>query len=85
MIVRQLQLKNKAFEPSDRQSAPQKIRMSDGHLLRFIKDDRGEHAMEFLMILTYGILPIIGAVYLLEDIFREYVAYGQIFVTSPFF
>jgi Flp pilus assembly pilin Flp len=54
-------------------------------LKRLWSDDRGEHAMEFLMILTFGVLPIIAAVFLLEDVFQEYVAFGQIFVTSPFF
>lgn len=49
------------------------------------KDDRGEHAIEFLMILTFGVLPLITAVYLLEDVFKEYVAFAQIFVSSPFF
>lgn len=51
----------------------------------FWKDDRGEHAIEFLMILTFGVLPIIAAVFLLEDVFQEYVAFSQIFVSSPFF
>lgn len=51
----------------------------------FWKDDRGEHAMEFLMILTFGVLPLIGAVFLLEDVLREYVSFGQIFISSPFF
>lgn len=52
---------------------------------RFLKDDRGEHAIEFLMILTFGVLPLIVAVFLLEDVFQEYVAFSQIFVSSPFF
>ena len=59
--------------------------MSDGPVVRFLKDDRGEHAIEFLMILTFGVLPLITAVFLLEDVFQEYVAFGQIFVSSPFF
>ena len=41
--------------------------------------------MEFLMILSLGVFPLIGAVFLLEDIFKEYVAFAQIFVSSPFF
>jgi Flp pilus assembly pilin Flp len=51
----------------------------------FWNDDRGEHAIEFLMILTFGVLPLIGAVFLLQDVLREYVSFGQIFVSSPFF
>jgi hypothetical protein len=51
----------------------------------FWKDDRGEYAMEFLMILTFGVLPLIASVFLLEDVLREYVSFGQIFITSPFF
>ena len=51
----------------------------------FWKDDRGEHAIEFLMILTFGVLPLIAAVFLLEDVLREYVSFGQIFISSPFF
>lgn len=62
-----------------------RIHMSYEPVARFLKDDRGEHAMEFLMILTFGVLPIIAAVFLLEDVFQEYVAFGQIFVSSPFF
>jgi Flp pilus assembly pilin Flp len=59
--------------------------MSFEPVLRFLRDDRGEHAIEFLMILTFGVLPIIGAVFLLEDVLQEYVAFSQIFVSSPFF
>jgi len=51
----------------------------------FWNDDRGEHAIEFLMILTFGVLPLIAAVFLLQDVLREYVSFGQIFVSSPFF
>ncbi|HNP34692.1 MAG TPA: hypothetical protein PKK10_02460 [Woeseiaceae bacterium] len=59
--------------------------MSFEPVKNFLKDDRGEHAMEFLMILTFGVLPIIGAVFLLEDVLQEYVGFSQIFVSSPFF
>lgn len=54
-------------------------------LARFLHDDRGEHAIEFLMILTFGVLPLIATVFLLEDLLKEYVAFSQIFVSSPFF
>lgn len=54
-------------------------------IAEFWKDDRGEHAMEFLMILTFGVLPLIASVFLLEDVLREYVSFGQIFISSPFF
>ena len=47
---------------------------SDGHPPLW-KDDRGEHSIEFLMILTFGVLPLIGAVFLLEDVLREYVSF----------
>ena len=59
--------------------------MTKGPVVRFLVDDRGEHAIEFLMILTFGVLPMIAAVYLLTDILQEYVAFGQIFISSPFF
>lgn len=65
--------------------ASQKRIMKKEFIARFLRDDRGEHAIEFLMILTFGVLPIISAVYLLEEILQEYVAFGQIFVSSPFF
>lgn len=84
MMIRKLKLKTEASAPFCRLPT-QLIIMSNGHLLRFIKDDRGEHVIEFLMILTFGVLPLIGAVFLMEDILREYVAFGQIFVSSPFF
>ena len=67
------------------ESRAQKTIMKGRLLRRFLKDDRGEHAMEFLMILTFGVLPFIAAVFLLRDILQEYVALGQIFVSSPFF
>jgi Flp pilus assembly pilin Flp len=55
-------------------------------LLRtFWTDDRGEQAMEFLMILTFGVLPMILAAWLLQDLLKEYVSFGQVFITSPFF
>lgn len=52
---------------------------------KFWKDESGEHAIEFLMILTFGVFPLIATVYLLEDMLKEYVAFAQIFVSSPFF
>jgi len=52
---------------------------------RLHRDDSGEQAMEVLMILTFGVLPMIGAAWLLEDVIREYVTFGQIFISSPFF
>jgi Flp pilus assembly pilin Flp len=61
------------------------IIIKNGPVARFLKDDRGEHAIEILMILTFGVLPLIFAVYLLEDVLQEYVAFGQIFISSPFF
>ena len=48
-------------------------------------DESGEAALEFLMILTFGVVPMIAAVWFLREILREYVAFGQIFVSSPFF
>ena len=61
------------------------ITMKKDPIVRFLVDDRGEYAMEFLMILTFGVLPLIVAAYRLRDILVEYVAFGQIFVSSPFF
>ena len=61
------------------------IIMAKGPVARFLVDDRGEYAMEFLMILTFGVLPLMAAAWLLRDILVEYVAFGQIFVSSPFF
>ena len=66
-------------------TANQDIFRRRNSLRRLHADERGEHALEVLMILTFGVLPMIGAVWLLEDVIREYVAYGQIFITSPFF
>lgn len=54
-------------------------------LQRLHRDDAGEHALEVLMILAFGVLPMISAVWLMEDVIKEYVAFGQIFITSPFF
>ena len=59
--------------------------MKRGAFARFLRDDRGEYAMEVLMILTFVVLPMIATVFLLEDILREYVAFGHVFITSPFF
>jgi hypothetical protein len=69
----------------ERDMLRQQIRLAHHRLRRLWSDDRGEHATEFLMILTFGVLPIIAAVLLLQDVFKEYVAFGQIFVSSPFF
>jgi hypothetical protein len=49
------------------------------------RDDSGEQSLEVLMILAFGVLPMISAVWLMEDVIKEYVAFGQIFITSPFF
>ena len=54
-------------------------------LWRLHRDEQGEQSLEVLMILAFGVLPMISAVWLLEDVIREYVAFGQIFITSPFF
>ena len=53
--------------------------------MHFWKDDRGEYAIEFLLVLTFGVFPLIATVFLLEDVLQEYVAFAQIFVSSPFF
>ncbi len=49
------------------------------------RDDRGEHAMEFLLILVFGIFPIMMLIPFLARMLQEYVAFGQIFISSPFF
>jgi len=82
---RKLQQRKRTAIETDQSAETRSNEMSDGPFARFIKDDRGEHAIEFLMILTYGVLPLIAAVFLLEDVFQEYVAFGQVFVSSPFF
>jgi hypothetical protein len=46
---------------------------------------RGESAIEFLMILTFGVLPMMLAAWLFSDVLKEYVALNQIFLSSPFF
>ena len=76
---------NKLRDSGGLESRSPKTTMKYELLRQFLKDDRGEHAMEFLMILTFGVLPFIAAVFLLRDIIQEYVAVGQIFVSSPFF
>lgn len=45
----------------------------------------GESSLEFLMILTWGVIPMMVAVWMYEDVLREYVAFNQIFLSSPFF
>lgn len=54
-------------------------------LAQFLADESGEHATEVAMLLAFIVLPLIYAVFLLQDILKEYVAYGQIFISSPFF
>lgn len=54
-------------------------------LRRLASDESGEYAMEFLMILVFGVLPIMMIIPLLQAMLQEYVAFSQIFVTSPFF
>jgi Flp pilus assembly pilin Flp len=54
-------------------------------LTRFQQDESGEHATEVAMLLAFVVLPLIYTVFLLQDILKEYVAYGQIFISSPFF
>jgi hypothetical protein len=54
-------------------------------LLSGISEQAGESSLEFLMILTWGVIPMMVAVWLYEDVLREYVAFNQIFLSSPFF
>ncbi|MFK7976736.1 MAG: hypothetical protein AB8C02_11395 [Halioglobus sp.] len=61
------------------------MRTNRSALMKLHLDDSGEHSIEFLMLLTFGVLPMIAAVWLLRDVLKEYVAFGQIFITSPFF
>ena len=56
-----------------------------GMLARFHRDECGEHATEVAMLLGFVVLPLFIAIYMLEEILQEYVAFGQIFVSSPFF
>lgn len=57
----------------------------DTALNQFLQDESGEYAMEVMMILTFFVAPLITAVYLLQDVLKEYVAFGQVFISSPFF
>lgn len=41
--------------------------------------------MEVAMLLAFVVLPLISAVYMLQDILKEYVAFQQIYISSPFF
>lgn len=54
-------------------------------LLRFWDDERGDYTMDFLMIFTFGVLPLMATVLLLQKVLKEYVAFGQIWISSPFF
>ena len=54
-------------------------------LLLGMSEQTGESSLEFLMILTWGVVPMMVAVWLYEDVLREYVAFNQIFLSSPFF
>lgn len=54
-------------------------------LLSEMSEQAGESSLEFLMILTWGVIPMMVAVWLYEDVLREYVAFNQIFLSSPFF
>jgi len=54
-------------------------------LRRFLQDESGEHATEVAMLLGMVVVPLILAIFMLEDILREYVAFGQIYISSPFF
>ena len=52
----------------------------------FWANEDGEHALEFLMILTFGVFPLIAAVWwFLQPALQEYVAFSQLFISSPFF
>ncbi len=61
--------------------SPNRKKLFDG----LHNSESGEHAMEFLMILTFGVMPMIAAVWLMQDVLQEYVTFGQIFISSPFF
>ena len=72
--------------PLEEESQPDHLCLGGARILvRFHRDQRGEHATEVAMLLGFVVLPLIYAVYLLQDILREYVAFGQIFISSPFF
>jgi len=45
----------------------------------------GESSIEFLLILIGGVFPMMLAVWMYEDVLREYVSFSQIFMSSPFF
>jgi hypothetical protein len=45
----------------------------------------GESSIEFLLILIAGVFPMMLAVWMYEDVLREYVSFSQIFMSSPFF
>jgi Flp pilus assembly pilin Flp len=60
-------------------------KFEDAALVDFLRDERGEYALEVIMILTFVVVPIISAVWLLQDVLKEYVALGQVFISSPFF
>ncbi|MCR9105777.1 MAG: hypothetical protein NXI15_10840 [Gammaproteobacteria bacterium] len=64
-----------------KKATPNRKKLLDG----LHASESGEHAMEFLMILTFGVMPMIAAVWLMQDVLQEYVTFGQVFISSPFF
>ena len=57
----------------------------DRQIESFGADERGEQAIEFLMVLAFGVLPCVVALGLLQGVLKEYVGFELTILTSPFF
>jgi len=61
-----------------------------GHPVHAIREfivgaEEGEQAIEFLMVLTFGVLPLIEATRRMIPVVKEYVGFEITILTSPFF
>lgn len=52
----------------------------------FLRDGQdGTQAMEYLLVIGATVVPCFAAILLLEDVLREYLEFGTVVLTSPFF
>ncbi len=47
--------------------------------------DEGMQAVEYLLIIATTVVSCMAAIFLLEDVIREYLGFETVIITSPFF
>jgi hypothetical protein len=50
-----------------------------------LRAEAGTQAIEYLLVMTFAVVPCFSAILLLLDVLREFLGFETVVLTSPFF